>query len=167
LPAEITEGEFLEVVTKTENVVCHFYHKDFERCKIVDKHLVALAKKYLEARFVKISAPVSLPWNVCCSTAVHCPSFGMRLISCMQTTWAAASAQPRHCLHEADPGIGWAAAAGRCTMICFPFVLLFIAAIIADVALLCAGFAGCTLLHCQTRHQGAASSSNVQRRCQR
>jgi hypothetical protein len=39
-------------------VVCHFFHKDFERCKIVDKHLGLLAKKYLETRFIKLSAPV-------------------------------------------------------------------------------------------------------------
>eukprot|EP00878_Enallax_costatus_P022538 GHUV01023912.1.p1 GENE.GHUV01023912.1~~GHUV01023912.1.p1 ORF type:complete len:136 (+),score=18.68 GHUV01023912.1:213-620(+) len=58
---EISEGEFLEVVTKTENVVCHFYHKEFERCKIVDKHMAMLAKKYMEARFIKISAPVRIP----------------------------------------------------------------------------------------------------------
>lgn len=56
---EITEGEFLEVVTSTENVVCHFFHKDFERCKIVDKHMAALAARFLETRFIKLSAPVS------------------------------------------------------------------------------------------------------------
>jgi hypothetical protein len=47
-----------QITTKTENVVCHFFHKDFERCKIVDKHLALLAKKYLETRFIKLSAPV-------------------------------------------------------------------------------------------------------------
>lgn len=54
---DITEGEFLEVVTKTERVVCHFFHKDFERCKIMDKHLRALAPRYFETRFCKICAP--------------------------------------------------------------------------------------------------------------
>uniref|UniRef100_A0A383W9Y6 Phosducin domain-containing protein n=1 Tax=Tetradesmus obliquus TaxID=3088 RepID=A0A383W9Y6_TETOB len=57
--SEITEGEFLEVVTKTDAVVCHFFHKDFERCKIVDKHMGELAPKYMEARFIKLSAPDS------------------------------------------------------------------------------------------------------------
>lgn len=56
---EITEGEFLEIVTKTEMVVCHFFHKDFERCKIMDKHLNVLAKRYFSTRFIKLSAPVS------------------------------------------------------------------------------------------------------------
>jgi hypothetical protein len=37
------QGDFLEVVTKGERVVCHFFHKDFERCKIVDRHLQASA----------------------------------------------------------------------------------------------------------------------------
>ncbi|GBF90242.1 thioredoxin domain-containing protein-like [Raphidocelis subcapitata] len=56
---EVTEGDFLEITTDTENVVCHFFHKDFERCKIVDKHLALLAKKYMETRFIKLSAPDS------------------------------------------------------------------------------------------------------------
>eukprot|EP00882_Tetradesmus_deserticola_P016309 GHRQ01017410.1.p1 GENE.GHRQ01017410.1~~GHRQ01017410.1.p1 ORF type:complete len:244 (+),score=124.78 GHRQ01017410.1:45-776(+) len=56
---EISEGEFLETVTKTDAVVCHFFHKDFERCKIVDKHMAELARKYMEARFIKLSAPDS------------------------------------------------------------------------------------------------------------
>ncbi len=36
---EITEGEFLEVVTKTDYVVVHFFHRDFERCKIMVRAL--------------------------------------------------------------------------------------------------------------------------------
>ena len=54
---DITEGDFLEVVTKTHLVVCHFFHKDFERCKIMDKHLKLLAPKYFTTRFCRISAP--------------------------------------------------------------------------------------------------------------
>ena len=57
---QIEEGKFLEVVTKTELVVVHFFHKEFERCKIVDKHLKLLAQKYFDTKFVKVSAPVSL-----------------------------------------------------------------------------------------------------------
>lgn len=55
--SDITEGEFLEVVTKTQRVVCHFFHKDFERCKIIDKHLKLLAPKYFGTRFCRICAP--------------------------------------------------------------------------------------------------------------
>jgi len=54
---EIHEKDFLEVVTKTEKVVVHFYHKEFERCRIMDKHLSDLAKRYFKTRFIKISAP--------------------------------------------------------------------------------------------------------------
>lgn len=37
---EITvEKDFLKLVTTTNFVVCHFYHKDFRRCDIMDKHL--------------------------------------------------------------------------------------------------------------------------------
>ena len=61
---EITEGEFLEVVTKTEKVVVHFFHRHFERCKIMDKHLVELARKHFKTRFTRISAPVRRQWTV-------------------------------------------------------------------------------------------------------
>ena len=52
-------GDFLEAVTKTDRLVCHFFHRDFERCKLLDKHLAILARKYFDTRFIKISAPVS------------------------------------------------------------------------------------------------------------
>lgn len=54
---EISEGDFLEAVTKSENVVCHFFHRDFERCKIMDKHIAILARRYFKTRFIKLSAP--------------------------------------------------------------------------------------------------------------
>jgi thioredoxin-like negative regulator of GroEL len=53
---EVAEGDFLEVVTKTPLVVAHFFHRDFERCRIMDRHLSALAVKHFETRFIKISA---------------------------------------------------------------------------------------------------------------
>jgi len=43
-------------MTKTDYVICAFFHKDFERCKIVDMHLQKICKLHLEARFVKIDA---------------------------------------------------------------------------------------------------------------
>jgi hypothetical protein len=54
---EVEEGDFLEIVTKTSRVVCHFYHREFERCKVMDKHLGQLAMKHVESRFIKLSAP--------------------------------------------------------------------------------------------------------------
>ena len=53
---EITEEEFLPTVTKTKFVVVHFYHKDFERCKIMDHHLWQICQKHTETKFVKIDA---------------------------------------------------------------------------------------------------------------
>ena len=53
---EIIETEFLDTMLKNEKVVCHFYHKDFERCKIIDKHLQKIAQEHRETLFVKINA---------------------------------------------------------------------------------------------------------------
>ncbi|XP_068228432.1 thioredoxin domain-containing protein 9 [Palaemon carinicauda] len=49
------EKEFFEVTKKSGNVVCHFYRDQFERCKIVDKHLKILAKNHIETKFCKIN----------------------------------------------------------------------------------------------------------------
>ena len=54
---EVDEKEFLPEVTTTHRVVAHFYHQEFERCRIMDKHLSALAKKFFDTKFIKISAP--------------------------------------------------------------------------------------------------------------
>ena len=52
---EITQDEFLPVVTSCKRVVCHFYHKDFERCKILDQHLRSIAEGHLETRFISMN----------------------------------------------------------------------------------------------------------------
>ena len=52
---EIIETEFLDTMLKNDKVVCHFYHKDFERCKIIDKHLKIIAENHRETLFVKIN----------------------------------------------------------------------------------------------------------------
>src|SRR4051812_27306594 len=36
---DIVETEFLDTMLKNDKVICHFYHSQFERCKIMDKHL--------------------------------------------------------------------------------------------------------------------------------
>jgi hypothetical protein len=41
---------------KNDKVVCHFYHKDFERYKIIDKHLQIIAQNHRETLFVKMNA---------------------------------------------------------------------------------------------------------------
>lgn len=49
------EKEVLSVTTATERVVAHFFHHDFQRCKIMDKHLEILAQRHIHTRFVKIN----------------------------------------------------------------------------------------------------------------
>lgn len=49
------EKEFFDQSKKSKNFVCHFYRDSTFRCKIVDKHLAALAPKHLETKFVKIN----------------------------------------------------------------------------------------------------------------
>ena len=66
-------GDFLEAVTKADHVVCHFFHRDFERCKLLDKHLSILARKYFDTRFIKVSAPVSAVQQ---TTRNECTSHG-------------------------------------------------------------------------------------------
>lgn len=53
---EIVESEFLETVTKHKFAVVHFFHREFERCKIMDKHLRQVAHCHDELKFVKLNA---------------------------------------------------------------------------------------------------------------
>ncbi|XP_059640332.1 thioredoxin domain-containing protein PLP3B-like [Cornus florida] len=52
----ITEGDFLGEVTASEKVICHFYHHEFYRCKIMDKHLKSLAPRHVDTKFIKLDA---------------------------------------------------------------------------------------------------------------
>ena len=53
---EIGQDDFLPTVTGSKRCVVHFYHNDFERCKIIDMHLREIAKAHTEARFVCLDA---------------------------------------------------------------------------------------------------------------
>lgn len=53
---EVTEGDFLSEVTGSEKVICHFYHQEFYRCKIMDKHLKSLAPRHMDTKFIKLDA---------------------------------------------------------------------------------------------------------------
>ncbi|XP_051566143.1 thioredoxin domain-containing protein 9-like [Myxocyprinus asiaticus] len=50
-----SEKDFFAEVKESKNVVCHFYRDSTFRCKILDKHLGVLAKKHLEAKFIKLN----------------------------------------------------------------------------------------------------------------
>ena len=53
---DIVETEFLDIMIKNQKVVCHFYHDQFERCKIMDKHMTQIADLHPETLFVRINA---------------------------------------------------------------------------------------------------------------
>jgi len=53
---EIEEEAFLKTVTASERCVVHFYHKQFEKCKVIDMHLRKCAKKFFGTRFVRLDA---------------------------------------------------------------------------------------------------------------
>ncbi|EFJ07440.1 hypothetical protein SELMODRAFT_448446 [Selaginella moellendorffii] len=53
---EVAEEDFLGEVTGSDKVVCHFYHREFFRCKIINKHLKALAPKHFETKFIMVDA---------------------------------------------------------------------------------------------------------------
>uniref|UniRef100_K3X9E1 Thioredoxin domain-containing protein n=1 Tax=Globisporangium ultimum (strain ATCC 200006 / CBS 805.95 / DAOM BR144) TaxID=431595 RepID=K3X9E1_GLOUD len=82
---EITQDEFLKEVTSSPLVVVHFYHNDFERCKIMDMHLGRLAKTHIECKFLKLNAEKApffveklmvrvLPTVVCFKDGIAFPS---------------------------------------------------------------------------------------------
>lgn len=48
------EKEVLDVTTKNERVVVHFFHKDFQRCEIMHRHMETLAQKHIQTRFIKV-----------------------------------------------------------------------------------------------------------------
>ncbi len=53
----ITQDEFLpECTGKSEYVAVHFFHKEFERCKIMDHHLKLIASKHLSCKFLRMDA---------------------------------------------------------------------------------------------------------------
>jgi len=53
----ISQDEFLpETTGSSEWTVVHFYHDDFEKCKIMDHHLKIISEKYLECKFLRINS---------------------------------------------------------------------------------------------------------------
>jgi len=55
--SSIAEEDFLSAVTSSHTCVVHFSLDEFERCKILDKHLQSLSQKYFQTRFMKANAP--------------------------------------------------------------------------------------------------------------
>lgn len=53
---QITQDEFLNYVTKLKYTVVHFFHKEFQRCTIMDKHLSILCQQFPKTQFLSIQA---------------------------------------------------------------------------------------------------------------
>jgi hypothetical protein len=56
---EIAEEDFLKTVTASERCIVHFYHRNFERCKLMDMHLGKCAKQFIGTKFVKLNSEKS------------------------------------------------------------------------------------------------------------
>jgi hypothetical protein len=50
----ISQDEFLPECTGSEYVAIHFFHNDFERCKIMDFHLKKICPYHLTCKFLRI-----------------------------------------------------------------------------------------------------------------
>ncbi|XP_063968984.1 uncharacterized protein LOC129282055 [Lytechinus pictus] len=48
------EGDVLKLTTTIPRIIIHFYHTDFRRCSIMDKHLKVLAEQYRDVKFSKV-----------------------------------------------------------------------------------------------------------------
>jgi hypothetical protein len=57
---EIGQDDFFNIVVRekggSEDVAVHFYHKDFERCKVMDRYLQDLTPSMMHIKIVKIDA---------------------------------------------------------------------------------------------------------------
>ncbi|KAF8339024.1 thioredoxin-like protein, partial [Cantharellus anzutake] len=62
---EITdEKEVVQVSAKEDRCIVHFYHRNFRRCEIMDKHLeVHLSAKHFGTRFIRVFVE-NVPWLV-------------------------------------------------------------------------------------------------------
>lgn len=57
------EKQVVRTSAHEPHCIVHFYHTDFQRCEIMDKHLAKLAPKYFSTRFVRVFVE-NVPWLV-------------------------------------------------------------------------------------------------------
>ncbi|KAF5344087.1 hypothetical protein D9758_008836 [Tetrapyrgos nigripes] len=57
------EKEVIRITARERRCVVHFYHTNFKRCEIMDKHLAKLAPKYFNTRFFRVFVE-NVPWLV-------------------------------------------------------------------------------------------------------
>ncbi|QRV72640.1 queuine tRNA-ribosyltransferase-like protein [Ceratobasidium sp. AG-Ba] len=61
---EITdEKEVIKTSANESRCIIHFYHRDFRRCDIMNKHLETLAPRHFKTRFIKVFVE-NVPWLV-------------------------------------------------------------------------------------------------------
>ncbi|KAH7914229.1 thioredoxin-like protein [Hygrophoropsis aurantiaca] len=61
---EVTnEKEVIRISANEPRCIIHFYHTNFRRCEIMDKHLAKLAPKYFSTRFIRVFVE-NVPWLV-------------------------------------------------------------------------------------------------------
>jgi len=62
--AELTdEKEVIRATAQEARCVVHFYHRDFRRCQIMDKHLELIAPHHFGTRFIRVFVE-NVPWLV-------------------------------------------------------------------------------------------------------
>ncbi|KAG2738133.1 hypothetical protein P692DRAFT_20927488 [Suillus brevipes Sb2] len=55
--------EAIRISANEPHCVIHFYHSNFRRCEIMDKHLAKLAPKYYAMHFIRVFVE-NMPWLV-------------------------------------------------------------------------------------------------------
>ncbi|KAF9057674.1 GTPase inhibitor [Panaeolus papilionaceus] len=96
---EITdEKEVIRTTAREKRCVVHFYHSNFKRCEIMDKHLSKLAPKYFNTRFLRVFVE-NVPWLVeklaiKILPCVICFVDGVTRDRYVTDTWAMASVSP-------------------------------------------------------------------------
>ncbi|KAG8901389.1 hypothetical protein FRC01_009860 [Tulasnella sp. 417] len=57
------EKEVIKTSANEARCVIHFYHRDFRRCQIMDKHLELIAPHHFKTRFIRVFVE-NVPWLV-------------------------------------------------------------------------------------------------------
>ncbi|KAG0139657.1 hypothetical protein CROQUDRAFT_666162 [Cronartium quercuum f. sp. fusiforme G11] len=57
------EKEVIKITANAKFAVVHFFHADFMRCKIMDKHLESIATRHFSTRFLRVDV-ANVPWLV-------------------------------------------------------------------------------------------------------
>ncbi|THH10225.1 hypothetical protein EW145_g1471 [Phellinidium pouzarii] len=74
---EVTdEKEVMRISANEKRCVVHFYHQNFKRCEIMNKHLEIIAPKYFATRFLRVFVE-NVPWLV--------ERLGIKVLPCLMS----------------------------------------------------------------------------------